>query len=421
MPVRLSVSAAAPVLVTIAGRYGSILVVFAVLAILARRLPLADYGEFVLAYGVAATLYFLSGLGVPDGGVRVAAEALARGERARAAGAVRGILVSGLLSLGAAVAIAVVMALVPGRGVVAATALWAGTWALLFAAAQALLALGRTRAAGLFFYAAGGASMLVTVVPYALLASSPGASGAILCAALGYGLAAGVGALLAAISARPLGPAEPSGLGFLAGTGLPFAATRVVQTALVWSAPWAIGFFHGAAEAGLVGTALRVAAAVGAALSALRFALRPTLIRLYARGEHERLARLLRRVGAAAFLIALGAAVFMLGFGEALLALFFGDAFAAANIVLVLALVALAGEGMTGLSDDLVRVAHRAGKVLAAQVAFTACAIGLIIALSPLGTLPAMSAYVAYPYLFGAIMLFWSHRCLDEMRGAGVR
>src|SRR5690606_18368246 len=120
--------------------------VFAVLAILARRLPLADYGEFVLAYGVAATLYFLSGLGIPDGGVRVAAEALARGERARAAGAVRGILVSGLLSLGAAVAIAVVMALVPGRGVVAATALWAGTWALLFAAAQALLALGRTRA-----------------------------------------------------------------------------------------------------------------------------------------------------------------------------------------------------------------------------------------------------------------------------------
>src|SRR5690606_1622287 len=162
------------------------------------------------------TLYFLSGFGIPDGGVRVAAEALARGERARAAGAVRGILVSGLLSLGAAVAIAVVMALVPGRGVVAATALWAGTWALLFAAAQALLALGRTRAAGLFFYAAGGASMLVTVVPYALLASGPGASGAILCAALGYGLAAGVGALLAAISARPLGPAEPSGFGLLA-------------------------------------------------------------------------------------------------------------------------------------------------------------------------------------------------------------
>lgn len=406
----------APALVTIAARYGSILIVFVVLAILARRLSLSDYGTFILSYGVAATLYFAAGLGVPDGGVRVAAEALARGDHERAAGAARGILLSGLASLLSAVTVAAALALNPALQTAAAAALWAGAWAFLFTSSQALLALGRTRSAGLFFYAAGATSMLVTILPYALLARAPHAKGAILCAALGYGLAGLVGFLIALRHLRSLGDAAPVPLAQLSVTGLPFAATRIVQTVLIWAVPWAIAVFHGAAEAGLVATALRVAGAFGAALSALRFVLRPALVRLHTLADHQALHHLLQRVSLAGSLLALSAAVLMLLIGGEVLEGLFGPAFAAAKPFLVLALVALAGEGMTGLADDFVRITHRAGRVLVLQVALTALSITAVLALAPLGPLPAMAAYTAYPFVFCIISILWARNCLAELR-----
>lgn len=118
------------------------------------------------------------------------------------------------------------------------------------------------------------------------------------------------------------------------------------------------------------------------------------------------------------FLLAATAALAVLMVGKPLLVLFFGEPFAAVEPVLFMALVALADEGLTGQSDDLVRVANRDGHVLAIQTGPSVVCVGLVFAAASLGTIPAMGTYIAYYYIFAAIMLLWAQRCLNEIHHA---
>ena len=177
-----------PAITALAGRYLSVLLVFLVLIILAKRLPAHDYGVFVLAFGAAATSSYFSGFGAPDGAVRIIAEARALNNMELASAAANGLLkaayVTALIAASAAGVSLTIYGLPP---FVPYLCLWIGCWAFLFAMAMGLLALGKERAGSLFFYASGSSSMMLTVVPYALFIPSANSGGAIAAAAIGYG------------------------------------------------------------------------------------------------------------------------------------------------------------------------------------------------------------------------------------------
>jgi O-antigen/teichoic acid export membrane protein len=205
-------------------------------------------------------------------------------------------------------------------------------------------------------------------------------------------------------------------LAALASVGFPFALTRIVQATLLWSVPWATGVFQGPTQAGIVGTALRVAGALGAALAAVRFSTRPTLIEMNTLRRYEDLSRLLKLAGFGAATLALSGVIGAAVLGSTLLQTLFGTAFGDAKPILVLALIGLIGEGAMGLSDDFVRVSDQAGRVLTLQVALSLAFSVAAFSLAAIGPIPAMIAYVSYYFVFAFIMIRWASIELRKRR-----
>jgi O-antigen/teichoic acid export membrane protein len=406
-----------PTIVALVGRYGSAIVMFMIFVVLTRRLSNHEFGVFVVAFGIAATMFYFAGFGAPDGAVRVVVEALALNDISRAAGAVGSLLKAGWVTVAVWLALAVAAFLLRGKNSpVPFVFAWIASWSLLFTVAQGLLALGRERAGSLFFYAAGSWSMVVTVLPYTVLVSVPNSEGAIAAAALGCGGASLIGLAMLRREQRQL---EFSGvprnvlITELCTVGFPFAATRVVTMAFLWSVTWAIAMFQGPAAAGIVGTTMQVAAAIGAPLAAFRFVIRPKLVRLWTLQDMAALKTMSVRVSVYA---SGGAVVAMLAatlLGQTFLSFFFGSSFSTAGPILLFGLIALLGDAITGVADDIMRVANRANRVLLVQVTLIVMVVPAIFILARTGVLPAIAAFACYSFIFGGAMLLWSAKMLQ--------
>ena len=404
-----------PAITALAGRYLSVLLVFLVLIILAKRLPAYDYGVFVLAFGAAATGSYLSGFGAPDGAVRIIAEARVLGNSELASAAANGLLKAAFVTVFVAASAAGVSMIVHDLPpFIPFLCLWIGCWAFLFAMAMGLLALGNDRAGSLFFYAGGSSSMMLTVVPYALFMPSANSDGAIVAAVIGNGCMglAALGMYLRAQSELKLPSSDRSLVGELCKIGLPFAATRIVTLAFGWSVAWAIAFHHGPAIGGVVGTVMQIATAVGAPLAAFRFVIRPKLVQLWALRDRAALQQLSIQVSLVAVGFVVLTTILASLFGQFALGLFFTEEFRAAYPLLLLALIGLLGEGATGIADEVVRVGNRAKSVLLLQTAMMIGMLPIIFALARQSASAAIAAYVCYSLIFAAAMLQWATRLL---------
>jgi O-antigen/teichoic acid export membrane protein len=404
-------------MLALAGRYLSVLLVFLMLVLLARRLPPDEYGVFVLAFGVTATGSYFSGFGAPDGAVRIIAEARATNDLMKVAGAADGLL----KAAGATVALALMasgaaLAMFGSNSFVPFLCIWIGNWSFLFAMAMGLLALGNEKAGSLFFYAAGSASMVFTVLPYVLLATSPSGIGAITLAAIGYGCAGLIALALFLRTQAELAVAPRilrASVWELCRTGLPFAATRIVTLGFSWCVAWAVAIHRGPASAGVVGTLMQLATAIGAPLAAFRFVMRPKLVELWVLQDKANLQKLNLWVSLNAAAGAVAAILVANIIGQPLLDFFFGENFQAALPILLLAMVGLVGECLTGIADEVVRVANRANRVLMLQIGLMSSIAPLIYVLAKIGPLAAIGAYVVYSFSFATVMLFWSIRLLS--------
>ncbi len=313
--------------------------------LLARLLEPSEYGAYALLFSVANGGMILGALGLSQSLVRLVAESEGRGLPGRGVQAIdRSYAYTG----GAAV----VLAFVAGAWGVAwlaarvfdappmAAAAWpTAVWilALVFqtVTAEAFRGYHDIRAAVLF---GGGLAAVLTAVGLGLawlgdrsleLAPAVGlvAASTALCTAIGVFL------LYRRLrSARPGGGLEP---GAMRKVAWPMWVNGLTHFALTQISIWLVGIRLVEDQVALFGAAQRLVALIGMPLMVINAMTPPMIAEMYARGDRDRLERLLRFLAALAGLPAVLLCGLFLLLGEPVLELVFGEFYRAAWPVLV--------------------------------------------------------------------------------------
>jgi O-antigen/teichoic acid export membrane protein len=189
-----------------------------------------------------------------------------------------------------------------------------------------------------------------------IIVIATGATGvtAVLCVAIVWAPFRGV---------RPTGPSRTRAL--LSST-LPVFAAGVLQISALQADLWIVGAQLNASDVALYGAARRLTVLVGFPLMVLSVVVPSLISDLYARGERERLQRLVRGATTAASLPAAAAFVLLMSLGSQVLTVAYGESYAAAVTILQIlcaerAVVILLGPGsllliMTGHERVVFRI-----------------------------------------------------------------
>lgn len=364
---------AAPVVV----RYAGIGIQFLVVVAVTRRLSMDDAGVYLsLSGGVQAT-FFAAGLGIPDGLVRTYGELAAGGQ----VDAARSLLRRGI---GLAVGLTVALSLLAATGGFFATgsiplallfASWWLSYGLMFVTAQALVAVGRSRAGATVFYGLINAGLLLVLVPGLFVCHIDSLDGAVALTVVGAVTALVPSVVLLVrpsdteLRSRPT--TSHVGLARTFSVGAAMAANRVIQGTLIWSPVWIAGALYGPATAATVAVASRLAGVVGAALAAVNFSIRPDIVKWAAERSFKTIRRRLIGVSVAAGGLVMAASIANLLIGPEAIAHLFGDTYAKASKVLAILLVASFAEALSGASSEVVRMIGSPVWLLVIQSAFT--------------------------------------------------
>lgn len=387
-----------PVFSAIGLRYSAIIIQFGIVAVLARRASPAVAGSYFVLFGWVNATYFLAGFGLPDGLLREISERRGRDTPGGIYHLVyrsAGLFI--LLSLGAAL-ICAVAALAAGVGwpTVILSSAWWMCYALTFFAAQVLLALGRQALGSFFFYPALNCSLLVSLLPYLLLAPEPTLPSLLLYANLGA-IPMALASLI--VTARTVGTfrrpdeqAQPVPVRRMMGLGIQIAIARVAQTALYWVPTWFAGLTLGPAAAAVLGLAGRLNNAVNAVMAAIRFVVRPQIVIAAVNNDWRGIAVLAKSVnGVAALTTTVGALVY-LAVGKWILPLFFGTEYEVVYWPLAILLLGTLAEAAGGIVDEILKLTGSATYVLSLLCTMVAAEVMLCWILAPSGILALAGA-----------------------------
>jgi O-antigen/teichoic acid export membrane protein len=394
-------------LAPLVSRYGAIVLQFAVVASIARSLSLRDAGVYISLNGVVTVTFVAAGFGIPDGLVRTVSVLRGSEKQTEALNLLRRGLAWAVLSL---IPTAVVVGAVVGLTRNPITGLWMMLWwalyGLSFLIAQGLVALGRGVLGTFVFYTLINVGVAVVVIPAAALGWVHSVSAAMAFTVIGAAVSLlGFAPFVprAALSSRstaarwvprlpsrlssPLPvnianidttgvvvrkitqPKAQTTLGETRRVGLAIAANRVVQAAAIWSPVWisaVVVHVHG--WSAIVGVGSRLAAAVGAALAAISFSIRPRIVSFAAKGDATGLETALRRVSIFTVGLVLVAAVGALTIGRPLIELSFGRRYGDAAWVLTIMLIGAAADGFAGASAEVVKMVGSASRLLVVQI-----------------------------------------------------
>lgn len=380
----------------LASRYGSILVQLALVTLVTRALSLESAGTYFVISGLVLSLYFLVGLGIPDGLVAAYPRELAAGRKDLAVALLRvGQRYSTLSAfvIAALLGLAVLTFTGSVKLAVASTA-WLLGYCMAFVAAQALIALGNIQSGSFVFYSAINAALCLTTVPYLFFANSPdlestASISAAAASAAGVATAVYASVQVRKIDSRPMNVA----LNDIWVDGAAMAAGRAVQAAIIWSPVWIAGLILTDTDSAHIGLACRLMGVVGAVLAAVRFSIRPQIAQLAASGEWLEIERLDRRIAFWATALAVCALVGAATVGQTLIPLVFGAGYESTSLLLLVFLGACIVESLGGPVDEILKMTGNARSVLMLQVA-------ALVVLAASGT--------ALAKLFGAIGIAWA-------------
>lgn len=374
-------------IVPVLTRYGAIVAQFAMVALITRALSPAASGSFFVLMGIVLASYFLAGAGLPDGQVKNYPAEVATGNSRQAnATLVRGTWFSlATVPLGAAGSAAA--ALLVGESLPSAlfVALWWLAYAVIFIAAQTLVALGRTSVGTGIFYSSAPAAQILIAAPAILVTRQSTLEGILLCVTIATSIAAVLSLTVLGrelvvlhrrsserLSELPPGPRTP--LLTTWRDGIPIAIGRVAQAILIWSPVWAAGLVLGSEDAGIIGLATRLVSAVAAVVAAIRFSIRPSIAQAVAIGSWRELEARSSRI---ALYVTVLAVVAMAGFllaGPTFVNWIFGDGYTGAAWVAATLLIGTVAESIGGPVDEILKMSGDAHRVLWFQL--IAIAIG---------------------------------------------
>lgn len=358
-------------LIPILSRYGSILVQFALVTLIARTLPPHDAGAYFLISGVVLSIYFLAGLGIPDGLVAATPVAAVTG----GAGAVRNLTMKGLTyscALSTLVPIStfiVVRSVLNDLQIASHAAIWSAGYSLTFIASQTLVSMKKVQWGSFIFYSAINACLCFSTIPYLIFAASPTLHDTLAINAY-TALLAGVAALALTIwQIRKLEKGKtPACIGDLWRNGVLISLGRVVQSAILWMPVWIAGVILTSSDAAQLGLAGRLLSIVGALLAAIRFSIRPTIAFLAIKKDWREIERISSEVAFIASAFALAAMGLTWIFGQDLIQLAFGPSYQPVATLLLILLGATLAESVGGTVDETLKMSMRSGVVLTSQI-----------------------------------------------------
>lgn len=402
-------------LISVAFRYAGIALQFLILVVVARGTSVADYGRYLFVLSAVLPTYFVVGLGASEAFVR---EAPARGagehgETRRMAGSVLLVMMATLVLVTGAVVATIVLQ--PGTAKDATTgwfmlAFFAGN-GIMFNAAQLLLGAGRNRLAAFFFYPAVNLSLLASSVPYVLLAPAPVFAGIAVWTSVGALAAAAVSLACVIVLVRPARPSLAY-MRLLVGTGVRLALARALYAIGLWLPTFMAGLLLSKVDAGYLGTAGRLAVAVAAVTAAVRFAIRPAIVRAYAGDDMEAIKRICGTAATATLALVLVSLAGNLLVGRLVIGFALGTELASAAPLLSILLVGIAIEAFAGPIDEVMKMTGNDTRLLGMfAVAVPMLALALWFA-SHVGVVAMAVAQVVYTTLLFCGMILAVHRSL---------
>ncbi|MFZ2981711.1 MAG: hypothetical protein WA085_11830, partial [Sphingobium sp.] len=126
--------------------------------------------------------------------------------------------------------------------------------------------------------------------------------------------------------------------------GIRLAIARTLYGVGLWLPTFLAGILLNPADAGILGTAGRLSVAVSAAMAAVRFSIRPAIVRAAQRDDMDAIAALCGRLGTISLALCIVAMTATLLVGRPAIALAFGPGFDAVVPVLAILLLAVAIE-----------------------------------------------------------------------------
>lgn len=408
-------------------RYSSLILQFLVVILVTRKLGREEAGVYFEVFGIINASYFLFGLGLPDGLVRFVAHADATDK----ASEIRSMIGRACVATVPSTVVMLMIGLVFGlwfesalvtRVVVAATAAWWVCYGVTFFASQILVATGRASLGAFFFYPAMNIALFVTSVPYLVFAMQPQLDLTLMAAVAG-GLLCAVAAIVCAVAATlsyPVSTARvPIGAAFRLGASI--GVSRVLQSCLYWIPVWAVGFWQGLAAAALFATASRLNVAVAAVMAAIRFTIRPSIVRLAARDDWDGIGREGRRTATLATAIAIVGIVGTTTIGPSVISLVFGDDYRGAAWVLAILMIGTLGECVGGAVDEVLKMTGQNGFVLRLLGTAVVVEVLLVMASAGLGVSAAASAQALVFVVMYGTMLWVVKRHKGTWVGATMR
>lgn len=401
-------------LLTVALRYGGIALQFVILMILARHLSLDDYGRYMLVVSAVLPTYPLLGLGVSETFVRDAPRHVQRGRSDEVAALVGATLAASLgMAAGVTVVGGLLVWLLPLDPTTTTLAAFVVTFfianGLTFNAAQLLLGGGFQALGSFFFYQAVNLSLLMSAVPYVVFEKTPTFQGLAVAASSGALLMAGA-AITLAVYRIPPARASVATMRHLVRIGIHLSAARALGHAGNYLPTFAAGVVLAPVQAGYLGTASRLAAAVGAVNAAMRFAVRPSIVCTFERQDHDAIRETCGRLATAAFAAASLAFIVSAFAGHTLIPFVFGPDLESAAPLLTILLVGVACEAFGGPADEVLKMTGHEKRVLAVLAAGVASAALALFVVAPLGVAAMAWVQVSYSVAVFGTMILMVHR-----------
>lgn len=345
----------------VAIRVGASLLMLANYACLAVLLPPADLGIVFIVMGFGQTLAAVVTLGLPDGLIKIAAQA-----ESDPAICVLGTAGKALLAIGLIwVALLAAIAALPVDRLLhqfwrnaslphAALLVWAGMvgHSLTLFVSQLLLSAHKRGTAVFVFYASGPFGLSA----FLLLGHASGTVWPLLDIVVAFTASL---TLFALAGAGVLGMSMPgrwrrgraAGLSHLLRLGLPMMGTRLVGMIEAWGPVWITGLLLSSAAAAAVGAALRLLAGLLSLTQVVSFLSRPIVATLVARGDRRLLLAYSRFIATLlGCSMALISAVTWID-GHWIMQLFFGPEYHAAGWILAIFSVGYSAQWLVGNID----------------------------------------------------------------------
>lgn len=350
-------------LTTITFRYLGTVLQFVVLAVVARSVTQDDYGLYLLCLSFSFSLYYFLGLGASESALARLARALAA-ERDVEAGLYFG-TVLGLTAVCAIplIAVAILISVVQPwashtNSAIVFTLVFLIANGLMFNISQLLLGLRYTRLGSFFFYPSVNLVLLCSTVPTALLLASPNFSHLSIATALGASLAS-ASALLICMAVMPglLISWSTQLARTLIKEGFGLTGLRILHVSSFWIPTMVSGMLLSAANAGVMGTAGRLAIAVSAVIAAIRFFIRPVINHALELKQFEHLKSVMGAVATLTTFAGVGALVANELVGEQVIVFFFGSDLRAVAPLLSILLISVVAEAIFGPVDELLKAA----------------------------------------------------------------